>query len=319
MPVNPKPPLDVLGLGCISVDELLYVEEYPPADRKVRVLASERQCGGQTATALVAAARLGARCAYAGVLGEDELSEFVIRALQREGVDLQYLTRRAGARPIRALVIVDQARQTRTIFYDLAGAVGADPAVPAAEIIASTRVLLVDQFGVAGMVRAARLARAAGAAVVADFEDTTGPGFDELFRLVDHLIVSHTFATAVTGEPLPAATVRSLLQNGHPVVAVTCGADGCWYGDAATAAAPQHQPAFPVPVLDTTGCGDVFHGAYTAALARGLDLAERIRLASATAALKATRPGGQAGIPTRVMVELFLKDVAARGLARPPR
>jgi sugar/nucleoside kinase (ribokinase family) len=60
-------------------------------------------------------------------------------------------------------------------------------------------------------------------------------------------------------------------------------------------------------VVDTTGCGDVFHGAYAAALAEGLDPAARVRLASATAALKATRSGGQAGIPVRDTVEAFLQ------------
>jgi sugar/nucleoside kinase (ribokinase family) len=306
MPANRNAPLDVLGLGCVAVDELLYVEGYPPADSKGRVLGRERQCGGQTATALVAAARLGSRCAYAGVLGDDECSQFVIRRMEQEGIDLQYLVRRAEARPIRAVVIVDQARPTRTIFYDLTGAVGADPALPAAETIRSTRVLLVDQFGVEGMIRAARLARTAGAAVVADFEGDPIPTFDELIQLVDHLIVSHAFATALTGEECPAAAALALLQTGHQVVAVTCGADGCWYCDATTAAAPCHQAAFPVAVLDTTGCGDVFHGAYASALARGVDLAERIRFASAAAALKAARTGGQAGIPTRATVEAFL-------------
>jgi len=69
---------------------------------------------------------------------------------------------------------------------------------------------------------------------------------------------------------------------------------------------PDYQPAYRVQVMDTTGCGDVFHGAYASALVRGLELPERIRFASAAAALKATQPGGQAGIPSRAAVEEFL-------------
>ena len=69
---------------------------------------------------------------------------------------------------------------------------------------------------------------------------------------------------------------------------------------------PRHQPAYRVEVVDTTGCGDVFHGAYAAGLAQGVGTAERVRLATATAALKATRHGGQAGIPSRAAVEAFL-------------
>ena len=73
---------DIVGLGCAAVDDLLYVPAYPPADAKVQIRRRERQGGGLTATALVAAARLGTRCAYAGVLGDDDLSEFVRRRLR---------------------------------------------------------------------------------------------------------------------------------------------------------------------------------------------------------------------------------------------
>ena len=61
-------------------------------------------------------------------------------------------------------------------------------------------------------------------------------------------------------------------------------------------------------MADTTGCGDVFHGGYAAAFTRGLAAADRIRYAAAAAALKATKPGGQAGIPTRAEVETLLVD-----------
>lgn len=95
----------------------------------------------------------------------------------------------------------------------------------------------------------------------------------------------------------------ALVSPGRTVV-VTCVADGCWY--AGPAALPAFGPAFAVDAVDTTGCGDVFHGAYAAGLAVGLDLPGRIRLASATAALAATRPGGQAGIPDRHAVDALL-------------
>jgi sugar/nucleoside kinase (ribokinase family) len=89
---------------------------------------------------------------------------------------------------------------------------------------------------------------------------------------------------------------------------VTCGVEGCWYIGAETCRKPQHQPAFPVEVVDTTGCGDVFHGVYAATLAHGFDLPARIRWASAAAALKAKSLGGQAGIPQHAIVEQFLKN-----------
>jgi sugar/nucleoside kinase (ribokinase family) len=296
---------DVLGIGCVAVDDLLHVAAYPPADAKVRVSRRERQCGGQTATALVAAARLGSRCAFAGVLGDNPDSDFVRSALGREGIDLSAAVRRPDARPIHATVIVAGDGQTRTIFYDLTGSAGADPDAPPSYVLRSARVLLIDHYGVEGMTRAARIAREAGIPVVADFEHHGWPGFADLLALADHLVVSRPFAENLTGATDPEAAVERLWAEGRQLVAVTCGADGCWYRDAAAPAALFHQPAFPVEVRDTTGCGDVFHGAYASALARGLAAADRIRFAAAAAALKATG-SGQASIPTREAVESFL-------------
>src|SRR5436190_15346202 len=114
--VPTAPRWDILGIGCVAVDDLLYVQAYPAPDAKVRVRQRERQCGGLTATALVAASRLGARCAFAGVLGDDEASRFVLDALAHEGVDVEPRVARAAARPIHSTVIVDETHHTRTIF-----------------------------------------------------------------------------------------------------------------------------------------------------------------------------------------------------------
>jgi sulfofructose kinase len=306
--VAPDAAWDVLGLGCVAVDDLLYVPDYPAADAKVRVRRRERQCGGLTATALVAAARLGARCAFAGVLGPDEDSRFVIDCFRREGIDVDHLLCRPEARPIHSTIIVDESRHTRTIFFDLAGSVGAAPDFPPDEVIRAARVLYVDHYGIEGMTRAAEVARAAAIPVVADLERNEWPGFDGLLALVDHLIVSQDFAARLTGAADPAVALHKLWAPGRQVVVVTCGPDGCWYLEAANPTFLQHQPAFAVETVDTTGCGDVFHGAYAAALARGLDISARLRFAAAAAALKATKAGGQAGIPTRAATEAFLKE-----------
>jgi sugar/nucleoside kinase (ribokinase family) len=300
--------IDVLGFGAVAVDDLLYVDEYPPPEGKVRVRHRERQCGGLTGTALVAAARLGARCAYAGVLGDDELSRLVIRTLECEGVDLSFRVRRPDARPAHSTIIVDQSRKTRTVFASLDGAIGADPALPEPEVIRSASVLLVDHHGLEGTLRAVRIARESGVQAVADFERDPGPPFAHLFDEVDHLIVSERFARQWTGDrEVPAAALAEQLWTPHgKAVVVTCGASGCWYVSEATGRRPRFFPAFSVEVVDTTGCGDVFHGAYAAALAAGDDLPGCVALASAAAALKATRRGGQAGIPSRRQVEALL-------------
>ena len=298
--------IDVLGLGCIAVDELLYVDAYPAADGKMPVGRWQRQCGGLTATALVAAARLGAKAAYAGCLGQDDLSRFAMECLVREGVDTSHV-RPGDATPIHSVVIVGGQGASRTIFYCTQGAAKVQPDWPPAEVIRAAKVLFVDHGGVAGMIRAAQVARAAGIPVVADLEEDGDPRFGELLELIDHLILSRSFAQWITGRREPAAAVELLRTGGpHRAVVVTCGGEGCWYSAADLPDGPHHQPAFPVDVVDTTGCGDVFHGAHCAGLARGLETSALVRLASAAAALKATRPGGQSGIPTMAAIEAFL-------------
>jgi len=297
---------DVLGLGCAAVDDILYVEQYPRPDAKVRVLRRERHCGGLTATALVAAARLGARCAYAGTLGFDDGSEFVLQQLEREGVDTRHVVRRKAAGPVRSVIIVDEQRRTRNVFAYVEEVRGADATRPSRSVIESTRVLLIDHFGIPGNIRAARIARRAGLAVVSDLEHHEDARFGEMLALVDHPIFSARMARVLTGEKRAGRAAAKLWNEARAVVTVTCGAGGSWFVSGEQRR-PRHVPAMRVLAVDTTGCGDVFHGAYAAALSWGMPAEERIRFASATAALKATRHGGQQGIPNRQEVERFLR------------
>jgi sugar/nucleoside kinase (ribokinase family) len=303
----PAAPLDILGIGSVAVDDLLAVAAYPPADTKARVLQRQRQCGGLTGTALVAAARSGARCGYAGVVGTDPLSDEVARQFERVGIDTSWMAREPAARVIYSVIVVDQ-QQTRTIFYDLDGAIGTNPLWPPAEAIQSARALYIDHLDPEMMLRGARIARAAGVAVIADFEYVSSPLFPELLELVDHLILPIDFAMELSGKRDPREAAQALWSPQRELVAVTCGSDGAWWVGRALPGRAQHQPAFAVPVVDTTGCGDVFHGAYAAAFARGLPAEERMRYAAAAAALKATRPGAQAGIPSRAEIEAFLVE-----------
>ncbi len=302
-----KPKFDLLSLGAVAVDDLLYAESYPGPDDKAAVLRRERQCGGMSAIAVITAARLGCSCAYAGVLGRDELTDFAAGQMRSEGVNLRHLARRDGVRPIHSVIIIDSKRGTRNIFFDVTGFQGATWDWPPLAVIHSTRVLFVDWFSVPGMIRAARLARQAGIPEVADFEQRDLPGFQALLNLPDHLIVSESFAAKVTGATDPRRALRRLWKEHHQIVAVTCGRQGCWYLSAEEPNHPRHQPAFKIKVVDTTGCGDVFHGAYAAALARGLHISERMRFAAAVAGLKAARPGAQKGIPTLAETQKFLR------------
>jgi sugar/nucleoside kinase (ribokinase family) len=297
---------DVIGLGAVAVDDLYYLDVFPRPDEKVLVVASERQAGGLSGTALVAAARLGCSAAYAGTLGEDEQSRFILDGLRAEGVSTEWVVRRAGARPYRSAIIVDISTKSRTILSCADAVVGAAGELPEEAVLLSSRVLFVDHSGLQGMLRAARVARRAGIPVVGDFERRYPAPFDELLALTDHLVLPVEFARQLTGAGDGCSAAEALWDRSRAAVVVTMGAEGCWYVSAELPGAARHQPAFRVRTVDTTGCGDVFHGAYAAGLARGLGLAERVRLASAAAALKATRPGGQKGIPTSAEVEAFL-------------
>lgn len=293
---------DLVGLGSVAVDELLYVEAYPPADVKVRVAARESRCGGLIGVALHAAARLGARCAYAGRLATDDPSRRIEEAFVQAGIDVSHAPRSAEHHVVESTIIIATGTGTRNVFSNWPGNTGAHPSLPAAEFIRAARVLLVDHHGVAGSIRAARIARAAGVAIVADFERDDDPQFPQLLALADHLILSETFARRISGANSAHQALGHLWNRERATVVVTCGEDGCWVM-AAGAEEPAHVPAMQVVCVDSTSCGDVFHGAYATALAQGSSLQKRLRFATVAAGLKATRRGGISALPTREEVD----------------
>ncbi len=301
-----KKRFDVLGLGCAAVDDLLYVPRFPGTDEKVQVERSLRRFGGLTGVALVTAARLGARCAYAGCLGHDGLSEYVAAHLAREGVDISLSPRLSQARVVHSTVVVGRSG-SRNVFFEGSGQIGAHDTEPGDGVIRDCRVLFIDQWGMPGNLRAAGLARAGGVSVLADIEDAGHPLFREVLKLVDHLVLGESFAKEITGERDAASAALKLWRADRAAVIVTCGAQGCWsvsfelqshlstlprshasrLSGSNDVPTPFHHPAFHVNAVDTTGCGDVFHGAYAASLARGETLETRIRFAAGAAALKA--------------------------------
>jgi len=137
----------VIGLGAVAVDELYYVDGFPRPDEKVLVAASERQAGGLSGTALVAAARLGCKAAYAGTLGKDELSRYILDGLRAEGVSTEWVVHRAGARPYRSAIIVDISTKSRTILSCTDEVVGAADQLPEEAVLRSCRVLFVTTAG----------------------------------------------------------------------------------------------------------------------------------------------------------------------------
>ena len=300
------PRWDLLAFGVVTVDDLLYVDHHPLPGSKMPVRDKQRQGGGLAGTALVAAARLGASTAYCGVLGDDDLSQFVRSDLEKEGIDCSPLLHDPDAWTYHSVVIVDLSTGDRCIIFSGDRVREPGPENVSEEMIAGCRVLFVDHTVVRTGLRAIELARANGIPVVADIEAVRHPSVLDLAAEIDHLIVGVETAAEISGESDPVAMVRGLSGPERACCVVTGGAEGCWYSE--RGGPVHHYPAFRVDVVDTTGCGDVFHGAYAACLAWGQAVSRAVEVASAAAALKATQPGGRTGIPDLPTVERFLKE-----------
>lgn len=281
---------DVAGVGCVSIDDFLYVDAFQ-TDDKGRIRAREQQFGGNIATALVAAARLGARVAFVGRLSDQEDGALVRADLAAHGVDLQFALSDSEARPIRATIVVFQ-HGDRFIAYDDATRIGLLPGDDVTPLLQS-RTLLLDTYALAPVI-AALGTDISQVLIVGDVEAEVD---SVSLKQVQHLVLPMTFARRMTGESEPAAIVDALWNDQRSTVVITDGADGVWFRDAGSASC-RHQPSFEVPVVDTTGCGDVFHGAYAVALARGFDALERVQFAAAAGAICATGRGGRGRLPT---------------------
>ncbi len=294
---------DILGIGTAAVDDLLLVEEYPRPDSKVDILESTRQGGGQTATAMVAAARQGIRAAFCCHLGFDDLSLFTMRELEKEGVDCSPCVQTIEGSPYHSVIIVDKTNQSRTILHS-----GGNVCPPArsvtTDLIARVRFLFIDDNSRGTGIKAARIARSLGIPVIADVEPDPPPEYLEMLPLIDHLVIGRELAAQLSGKNNLPDMATSLCGKNRTCCIVTAGEEGCWYSIHGEPAL--HAPGFKVSVVDTTGCGDVFHGAYAAALARDEPIAQAVRLANASAAQKATQIGGRLGIPDLVALQRFL-------------
>ncbi len=295
---------DIMGLGTVFVDDIIHVPAYPQADTKVAVTREDRVPGGCIANALAAAAALGARCMLLARLGESDLSRYICRALQQAGVDTSRVIADASAGPGHSVILADDRRGSRAICYNMA------PCRPLAgsdlpeERLKNTQVLLVDHFEAVAALAVAPLARRLGIPIVLEHEWPDAPQRAELVAAADHVIVSMEFARAITKESQPSQAVQAL-HNGRAGTVVTCGDQGCYFL-AARARDAQFQPAFKGKTVETTGCGDVFHGAYAAALAQGQDVAGCVQVASAAAAVYAFRPSGWQYLARRGEVERMM-------------
>lgn len=298
---------DVVGLGVIAVDDMLYVDSYPPANIKVRIRERRRQGGGTMSCGLAAAGRLGSRCRAIGRLGDNELSAFVHGHLGQYGVDLSPLQHDPECEPVYCVIVVAGDTGTRAIYGDYTHTRPLQPDELKAEWFAGGKVLLVDHFNPPTILAGVKLARELGLAVVSDIERNS-PEFNETRCYIDHLVCSAEFAVPLTGAGSPQAACEALVASGeHHTVVVTAGDEGCYWRTTESRAV-RHLKAHPVKAVDTTGCGDVFHGVFCHGLAQGWPVERILAWANAGAALKATRTGGWAAVPTADEIRRLLGE-----------
>ena len=301
-------PFDLVGFGVATLDVITEVEKFPATGGKAKILSREHHGGGLTATALVAASKLGAKCWYGGALGDNDISRQVRQILTGYGIAFPTVSPYPPeAEPFASTVYLEKDTGERTIFWSEFLTPPPILNQEAMEIALSAKCLFADQFFAETLIPLYQQVRAKGIPIVGDFESLNSPCADVAFALVDHPILPAAFAHEYTGQKDIATTVTAILnEHNRSAVVVTDGDKGAWFAEKGSNAV-RHQEAFSVTVCDTTGCGDVFHGVYAAALTLGMSLPERVRFAAAAAALKATQKGGQAGAPTRKELERFLK------------
>jgi sulfofructose kinase len=295
----------VVGLGQCSIDHVALVDGFPPYAGKVAMQGYQRLPGGQIATALLACARLGLRAAFVSSVGDDGVAESVLTPLRTAGIDVSRVLVMEGAVSQLALIVVDQRTGERTVIWHRDPRLRIPKERLDREDVERGRALHLDAGDPDVAVWAARVARAAGIPVFADI-DTAVPGVEEVLRAVDFPIVSSQFAASRFGSPEEA--LRGLAALGARFPVVTLGDRGAVGGSGA----PLRSPAFAVDARDTTGAGDVFHGAFIVAALEGADPVEALRLANAAAAMNCRAVGAQGGLATRPELDAFLAEARPR-------
>lgn len=300
---------DLVGVGLNATDTLLLVSKYPALGGKIAFEREILSPGGQVASALVTCRKLGLRTKYIGAVGDDERGRVQMTSLREAGVDqvsmnLDDVEIRTGCPNQSAYIVIDQSTGERTIFWHRPDCLSIDPAHITPEKIASARMLHVDGHDTPAVARAARIAREHGIPVSVDV-DNVYPGFDQVLACVDYLVGSTEFPARWTGERDPFRALERIQKEcGMRVAAMTLGPHGALAREAGKFT---YSPGFVVNCVDTTGAGDVFHGAFCYSVLKGFPVRDALEFSNAMAALNCTHLGARGGIATaeeaRALVE----------------
>lgn len=291
----------ILIAGVAVADIVMQVAELPRRAEKYRAQAATVTVGGCAANAAIAVARQGGRAMLAARLGDDLIGRLIHDALRDEGVDLSLCDMRPGARSSFSSILVDARGERQIVNFrgqDLVPTLDLSAAPRPAAVLADNRWPALTRAAIAA-------ARAWGVPAIVDAE---APFEAEAVQGASHLAFSMQGLRAYAPDLSPERALLRAHDEFAAVAIVTDGERGVWFAQDGRIA---HLPAFAVPVVDTLGAGDVWHGALALRLAEGADLSAAIRHANAVAALKCRAFGGAQACPTRTETEHFLKENAS--------
>ncbi len=307
--------VQVVGRGMAALDILLRTQELPTWEHGVRMNAVAIEGGGPVATAMVAVSRLGVPAGFVGTYGSDRLGEIKLQTLVENGLDVSRAIKQPGQEDQAVLVCV-HAENGERVFSGFDRSHSRPLTVDDLDraYITSAEYLHLDGYHPEAALQAVRWMHEAGKQVMLDGSSTRGPVSDKMRALVeevDILICGSGFGPALTGLPQDASPTdlwrvgEAIVGMGPRIVVQTEGAAGSY---SVTREERFHVPAFEIDVLDTTGAGDVFHGAYLVGLLHGWDLRTVTRFSTAVSAIKCTRLSGRRGIPTFERTLAFLRE-----------
>jgi sulfofructose kinase len=284
--------VDVVGVGINATDTIIRLPHFSTLDSKVELLSSDVRPGGQVASAIVACSRWGLSARYVGKIGNDGAGRFQAQEMQREGVEAHWIVA-PNCMSQTSFILVDQHSGERTVLWKRDPKIALQPADLKPEWIHGARVLLVDGHDTEAAAQAARWARDERIPVVGDF-DNRYPGVEALLHYVDFAITSKDFPERLTAEPNLLKSLPKISREFKcRLIAATLGRLGviAWDGVSFLSI-----PGFQVNAVDTTGAGDIFHGAFLYGLLHGWQLQETLEFGCVAAALNCTAPGARGGI-----------------------
>lgn len=297
----------VLCIGTAVLDMVMRIDQPVPRDERIVARDARIGFGGLAATAAVTLARLGVPVSIVGTVGDDDASWLIREALARERVDTRWL-RTIPGRPMLSTALVDDASGDRAIISFDPGVGPPELDAEALEAARQAAWVHVDQRGLA----AVPTLREAGIATPISLDHgNPAPGLD----LRELTLYAPTEARLQERYPGLAVrdAMRSVLDEGPDIVAVTRGRSGSLVGHRASAVQDPvilEVGAYEVEIVSTLGAGDVFHGALLAALVRGLDVPRAVAYANAAAALSCRALDGRSAIPTWNELDSFVQGYA---------